>query len=66
MPTTDTSNDAMTATKTESYVIRTNRGAQVWAYDDLDLARAYLAKHGERIGCAVHIVKVTKLEEVIE
>jgi hypothetical protein len=49
-----------------TYEIRTKRNARVWVYDDLEMARIGAQKHQERIGCAVHLVKVTKLEEVIQ
>lgn len=49
-----------------SYHIRTIRGAPVFSFDSLQRAKEERFRAEKRIGCKMQIVKVTRLEEVVE
>lgn len=49
-----------------SYHIRTSRNAPVFSFDSLDRAKAEMARAQKRLSAKLHIVKVTKIEEIIE
>lgn len=49
-----------------TYHIRTVRGTPVYAYDSLARAREERFKAEKRIGCKMHIVKVTQTEERVD
>ena len=49
-----------------SYLIKTPRGATVFSYDSLHRAQEENLKAEKRIGCKMQIIKVTRVEEVVE
>ncbi len=48
-----------------TYELRTARNARVFSYDSLERARIDSRTHERRIGVKLHIVKVTRVEEVV-
>ena len=48
---------------TETYVIRTSRGANILSFDNLARAVAEKAAHQKRIGVDLHIVRQRIVEE---
>lgn len=48
-----------------TYEIRTSRNARVFAYDDLERAKVERTRSEKRVGCKMQIVKITRLEEVL-
>lgn len=48
-----------------TYEIRTSRNARVFAYDDLERAKTERTRSEKRVGCKMQIVKITRLEEVL-
>lgn len=51
--------------KTTTFVIRTRRGSQIMAYDDLERAKVAMRKFEQKIGISLQIVRVDHIEEVI-
>lgn len=49
-----------------SYLIKTPRGATVFSYDSLQRAKEEKLKAEKRIGCKMQIVKITRVEELVE